>query len=109
MIRRLLSLIYGVLVFWAGYALLCNIAFEVAPVDMILQCAEGVEQFYLALIACLVPVLAMILILSRVPLVKRLWANLGCIVCAAAILLFCFIFLGSGLLGSGGAILPNTI
>lgn len=96
MIRRLLSLVYGVLFFWVGYMLMCQSVFSLSPTDMVLGCAAGVEAFYRALIAAGTPLLAMIVLFSRIPLAKRAWANIGCAAGAALILLMCAVFLGAG-------------
>ncbi len=100
MIRRLLSLVYGVLAFWVGYVLMCQSVFNMSAADMVLNCAEGLNAFYRAAIAAGVPLLAMVLLLSRLPLVKRMWANIGSLAGAALILLLCAVFMGAALPGT---------
>lgn len=100
MIRRLLSLIYGGVAYWVVFLLTCTWLFDLTPYGVILGAQTGTMGFYRAAAAALIPVAAMILLLSRLPLIKRGWANAGCMALAAVTLLLSLVFFGSGVDGA---------
>lgn len=100
MIRRLLSLIYGGVAYWVVFLATCTWLFDLTPYAVIVGAQAGTSGFYRAAAAALIPVAAMVLLLSRLPLIKRGWANAGCMVLAAVTLLLSLVFFGSGVTGA---------
>lgn len=100
MIRRLLSLVVGVLAQWVLFLAISTGFFQMTAYEMITSAQGGSDAFYQVCIAALLPAAVICFILSRLPVIKRLWVNIGALALAAVILLLSLLFFGTGSLAT---------